>query len=105
MIRPQLQLISPEPQALGWYVTPGWSDHEVLREYVAQGGLLTGIVVIPALEERQRELRAAALERDIEVVLDPHVLEQAFDGGNSRGSIRGIHAVTSSIPERRRCLG
>src|SRR5258708_1092700 len=89
-IEPRLRVLAPEARRVGWYVSPGWNDHSVLTYFLGEGGNVTGVVVSPAMSERQKALRQAARTQGAQVVLDPHVMEQAFRGGNARGSIQRL---------------
>lgn len=88
MIRAQLTVIEAEPREVAWYLVPGWKEHTATQRFLTEGGRPRGIVVNAGMEEQQHDLRIAARELELEVVLDPLVLDAAFDGGAARGIVR-----------------
>lgn len=100
-IRRSLSVIPPIPRAAGWYLSAGWNDHTDLVQFLADGGNPTGVVVTAAFEHRQRELRAEARQREVDVILDPHTVEQAFVGGIARGSVQRLPWSRESIARPR----
>jgi hypothetical protein len=89
-LRPRL--IRPVPPRLGVYFRPGYNDHAVVRDLLAEGppDSLDGVVLDPCLDKRQQELRREAQSRKVEVVLDPRAMDIAMEGG-FLGVLTGFH--------------
>lgn len=74
------------PPPLGVYFRPGYVHHQAVDEVVASGVADTfrGVVFEASNDARQTELLTATLERDMEAVFDPEVMELATPGGFAR---------------------
>lgn len=72
---PQLQLLPPTPPPVGIFLRPGWTDHIVLQQLLVEGRAPNGYVFDARYGARQRELWEAAVDADLDAVLDPNVQE------------------------------
>lgn len=76
------RLIRPQPEPLGLYFRVGRSDHKELLDLLAAGETrFFGIVCDPTSADFQRELVDRALERRMDVILDPRTQASATVGG------------------------
>jgi hypothetical protein len=86
-----LRLLRPVGEPLGLYLRPGRNDHVVLGQALVAGhGDFSGFVFDPCLESRHSELRAAAIDRKLEAVLDPRSVELATEGGITRSGVADL---------------
>lgn len=102
-MKTQLQLMRPRPSAIGWYLRAGYNQHHAIGRLLQAKTGPSGVVIHPGkqIAEIQQGLRAQLMERDIEMVMDTHAVEQGFDGSNSRGTIQDV-PWSSSKPSRPR---
>lgn len=82
--RPRLQ--RPSPAGLGFYVRVGRNDHVALLDLLATGeeGIF-GLVIEAQHLGRHRELITEARRRDLDVILDPKILQLGFPGALTEG--------------------
>ncbi len=76
----------PAPEGLGFYVRAGRNDHVALLDLLATGeeGIF-GLVIDAQHVDRHRELITEARRRDLDVILDPKVLQMGFPGALTEG--------------------
>ena len=88
---PRARSQRPDPEGLGFYVRVGRNDHVTLLELLATGeeGIF-GLVIDAQHVDRHRELITEARRRDLDVILDPKVLQMGFPGA--------ITEVLSALP-------
>ena len=79
----------PAPEGLGFYVRVGRNDHVALLNLLATGGEegIFGLVIDAQHVERHRELITEARRRDLDVILDPKVLQMGFPGALTGGLV------------------
>jgi len=82
--RPRAQ--RPGPEGLGFYVRVGRNDHNALLDLLATGeeGIF-GLVIDAQYADRHRELITEARRRDLDVILDPKILQMGFPGALTEG--------------------
>lgn len=82
--RPRLQ--RPNPAGLGFYVRVSRNDHIALLDLLATGeeGIF-GLVIDAQHLGRHRELITEARRRDLDVILDPKILQLGFPGALTEG--------------------
>lgn len=82
--RPRAQ--RPSPPSLGFYVRAGFNGHCALLELLGYGETgIFGVVIDAHHLDRHRELMTEARRRDLDVILDPKVLQMGFPGGVTEG--------------------
>src|SRR5215471_5517786 len=82
--RPRAQ--RPAPEGLGFYVRAGRNDHVALLDLLATGAEgIFGLVIEAQHVDRHRELMTEARRRDLDVILDPKVLQMGFPGALTEG--------------------
>ncbi len=76
------RLICPLPDPLGLYIRPGFNDHTVLLQLLAEDRLnITGVVFDASHHKRHAELRQEIPKHNIHAILDPCTMELATVGG------------------------
>jgi len=76
------RLVRPAPEPLGLYFRVGRNDHRELLEVVASGETrFFGLVFDPTYARFQKELVDRAIERRLDVILDPRTQASATIGG------------------------
>jgi hypothetical protein len=82
--RPRAQ--RPAPEGLGFYVRASRNDHVALLDLLATGedGIF-GLVIDAQHVDRHRDLITEARRRDLDVILDPKVLQMGFPGAMTEG--------------------
>lgn len=83
-----LRRVSPP---LAGYFRVGYRDAALLTKLLEQG-LPTGagVIVDPAARDRTAELRSAAVENGVEVILDPKTVELSTIGGMASSTVSGL---------------
>jgi len=84
-----LRLLPTNP-GLAFYVRARRDDHTTILTALTEGRLPTGVVVDPALDDRQRDLIAESHRLRVETVLDPMAMELATPGGRLRRAAMGL---------------
>lgn len=87
---PQLQLLPPIPPPVGLYVRPGWGDHLVLQQLLVEGKAPTGFVFDARYGLRQRDLWDAAIDAELDAVLDPDVQELWTPAGRTLSGLADV---------------
>lgn len=78
----QPRTLRPAPEPLGSFIRPGYNDHVVLAQTLAERrGSGSGLVVNPVHADRQLPLMAEARAAGVETVLDSKSLELSAPGG------------------------
>lgn len=78
----QPRTLRPAPEPLGNFIRPGYNDHVVLAQALAEGrGSGTGLIINPVHAERQLPLVTEANSRGVETILDPKSLELSSPSG------------------------
>ena len=82
--RPRAQ--RPAPEGLGFYVRASRNDHVALLDLLATGedGVF-GLVIDAQHVDRHRDLITEARRRDLDVILDPKILQMGFPGAMTEG--------------------
>lgn len=74
--------LRPAPEPLGNFIRPGYNDHTVLGQALAEGrGSGSGLVINPVHFARQAQLVQAAHATGVETILDSKSLELSSPGG------------------------
>lgn len=85
MSQPLPSFVQPLPDPLGLYIRPGYGDHRLLLEMLAEGRTaISGVVFDPTWDNRQGELRKEIGRRRLESVLDTRAMELATPGGHNK---------------------
>jgi hypothetical protein len=85
--RPYLRL-HREPEPLGSYLRPLERDYRHTAELVSAGfPVASGVVVDACHPKRSQDLRTAAMDSGLEVVLDPRSLDLSTEGGIARAGV------------------
>ena len=71
----QLKLLPPAPPPVGLYFRPGWNDHIVVRQVLAEGRAPSGLVFEARFGSRHSDLREAAIAAELDAVLDTGAME------------------------------
>lgn len=83
---PRPHVHRPSPPALGFYVRAGFNGHSALLDLLGSGEKgIFGVVIDAQNLDRHRELITEARRRDLDVILDPKVLQMGFPGGVTAG--------------------
>lgn len=84
----QPRKLRPAPEPLGNFIRPGYNDHTVIAQALAEGrGSGSGLVINPVHAERQLPLIEHAREAGVETILDSKSLELSSLGGYA---MRGV---------------
>ena len=88
-VKTQLQLMRPQPQAIGWYLRAGYNQHQAIGRLLQAKTGPSGVVVHPDIRmgEIQQGLRAQLMERDIEMVIS-HATSTFEQLSNTKQSLR-----------------
>ena len=74
--------LRPAPEPLGNFIRPGYNDHTVIAQALAEGrGSGSGLVINPLHADRQRPLIEHARAAGVETILDSKSLELSAPGG------------------------
>ncbi|MCJ1685342.1 hypothetical protein [Rathayibacter sp. VKM Ac-2928] len=80
--------LRPAPEPLGSFIRPGYNDHTVLAQALAEGrGSGSGLVINPVHAERQVPLIEHARAAGVETVLDSKSLELSSPGGYAMSGV------------------
>jgi hypothetical protein len=76
----------PPPEGLGFYVRAGHNDHVALLDLLVTGESgVFGLVIDAQHVDRHRDLITEARRRDLDVILDPKILQMGFPGAMTEG--------------------
>lgn len=75
---------SPAQQRLGLYLRIGRNQHKDMESALLLADGVFGLVIDPTCEDRHSDLMALAIERQLDVILDPRSQELSLDGGWSK---------------------
>lgn len=78
----QPRRLRPAPEPLGNFIRPGYNDHTVIAQALAESrGSGTGLVINPLHADRQLPLIEHARSAGVETILDSKSLELSSPGG------------------------
>lgn len=78
----RLRIVRAVPDPLGLYIRPGYNDHRVMSDLLANGNkLFFGAVFDPTKIERHSELKDQVLDNKLDAILDTRAMRSSTIGG------------------------